>query len=104
MITLTGECRGIVITPARTGKDGQTYPERGQLQIETVEQTDHGDKIKLWDLYGDPQEVQRFSAMKGREITVPVRPYVSGRVVAFALAEDARPLAISDASARTDAA
>lgn len=92
MLHLSGECRGIVETPERTGKGGETFPARYQVQIETVEEVNGFEKVSLWPLFGKAEDIRPFSALKGSQVTVAVRPYVSGRVVAFALAEGARPL------------
>lgn len=94
MLRLRGTLLNVIKREPRPGADRQFEPY-GQAQLQTEEVLDDGQvKIGLHTLSFDVPQIAAFEAVKGKPVELPVRAYVKGTTVAFAIEAGATPQAV----------
>lgn len=94
MLTLQGRVENVLRHPAKTGRDGKSYPAYNQVQILVAEPLQDGQKrLGVQTLSVDDPHL--FEAVQGREIRVAVGAYVRNGTLSFFLQRGAVPEVLS---------
>ena len=90
MLSLEGTILQVIHRPARASKDGKSFDEYWQVQLQTEEPLADG-QIRFGLHTLSTGEPGAFRAHAGNRVSVPVRAYVSGGTIRFTLAEGGTP-------------
>lgn len=91
MLTLRGTLLNVLRRDPRPGASNQFDPY-AQAQLQTEEVLDDGQvKMGLHTLSFDVKDIGSFEPFKGKSIDLPVRAYVKGAAVGFAIEGGAVP-------------
>ena len=90
MLSLEGTILSVIHRPARTAKDGKSFDEYWQVQLQVVEPLADGEvRYGLHTL--STREAGPFRPHVGNRVSVPVRAYVAAGAIRFTLAEGGSP-------------
>jgi hypothetical protein len=81
VLTLKGILRQALQTGGGRRKDGSVVPVRNLVQVEATD----GGRLKLLDL--TVADLDPWTALEGREVSIPVRAYAMDGRVHFAVVE-----------------
>jgi hypothetical protein len=84
MLYLSGTLMNVIRRPARTLRDGRQMDAYAQVQLSVQEQLDDG-QIKHDILTMGVDDPKPFEAYLGKPLSLPVRAYVKGSAVMFAV-------------------